>query len=196
MGGTQAAGTSGDGTAARGRSGAEFVITSATGERLDARHLIVAAGGWRPDLADRLPLNEAAFSALGRVSVRQEQVHHFPLQPWAPRDWPTFIYKDSAMLAYGLPGGRDSSYADAPAGTSAEQNAHHHARTHLGIKVAQFKGGQIIGDAEEQTGRLDEAKQQRMIEFITVSVPGLGFGARAGARALCRDDLPVHLDAG
>ncbi|MCT1829049.1 hypothetical protein [Brevibacterium luteolum] len=29
-----------------------------------------------------------------------------------PTDWPTFIHKDAAMQAYGLPGGRDGAYTD------------------------------------------------------------------------------------
>lgn len=131
------------------------------GEQLAARHVIVAAGGWLPGLCARLPICDRAQSALNRVTVRQEQVYHFPIAAGMSADWPTFIHKGAAMQAYGLPGGRDGAYTDAT-GT-----------TRLGIKLAEFNGGQVIGDAEEQTGRLDEAGQARMIDFVSDRIPGL-----------------------
>ena len=152
-------------------AGANLTLTSATGEQLAARHVIVAAGGWLPGLCARLPICDRAQSALNRVTVRQEQVYHFPIAAGMPADWPTFIHKDAAMQAYGLPGGRDSAYTDA---TGA---------TRLGIKLAEFNGGQVIGDAEEQTGRLDETGQARMIDFVSDRIPGLV--AESYAEATC-----------
>src|SRR5699024_2593990 len=121
------------------RSPGGFRVTSATGETVDGDRVIVAAGGWLPDLLGDLRLPDGFLGALPRFEVRQEQAFHMPYRD-ADEDgrpttaWPTFIHKSDEMFTYGLPGGRDAGDA--------------------GQKLAQFNGGKVIGSALDQDGQI------------------------------------------
>lgn len=137
------------------RTAAGFTLTSTTGARVDAGHLIVCAGGWLPDLVDVLPLSARARVSMPELTVRQEQVFHFPYRPdVAPAEaWPTFIHKSPAIQAYGLPGGRDAGFA--------------------GQKVAEFNGGHRIASARAQDHRIDPRSRERVASFVRATLPGV-----------------------
>ena len=135
-----------------------FSVTSATGESVEGDRVIVAAGGWLPDLLGDLGLPQGFLDALPRFEVRQEQAFHMPYRdagedgrPSTP--WPTFIHKSGEMFTYGLPGGRDAGFA--------------------GQKFAQFNGGKVIGSALDQDGQITEEMRTRMIDYAKKKLPGL-----------------------
>ena len=140
------------------RSAGGFRVASATGGVVEGDRVIVAAGGWLPDLLGDLGLPEGFLGALPRFEVRQEQAFHMPYRdadedgrPSAP--WPTFIHKSDDMFTYGLPGGRDAGFA--------------------GQKFAQFNGGKVIGSALDQDGQITEEMRTRMIDYAKRNLPGL-----------------------
>jgi len=61
-----------------------------------ADHVVIAAGGWLPEL----------FGGIPGLRVRQEHAYHFPFRE--PGEWPSFIHKGAEIQTYGLPGGRDA----------------------------------------------------------------------------------------
>ena len=135
-----------------------FRVTSATGGSVEGDRVIVAAGGWLPDLLGDLDLPEGFVDALPKFEVRQEQAFHMPYRdadadgrPCTP--WPTFIHKSGEMFTYGLPGGRDAGFA--------------------GQKFAQFNGGKVIGSALEQDGQITDEMRTRMIDYAKRYLPGL-----------------------
>src|SRR5699024_5979215 len=78
--------------------------------------MLVAAGGWLPDLLGDLGLPDGFLGALPRFEVRQEQAFHMPYRDTdedgrPATAWPTFIHKSDEMFTYGLPGGRDAGFA-------------------------------------------------------------------------------------
>ena len=140
------------------QSAGGYRATSAKGDSVEGDHVIVAAGGWLPDLLGDLGLPEAFLDALPRFEVRQEQAFHMPYRdadadgrPSTP--WPTFIHKSGEMFTYGLPGGRDAGFA--------------------GQKFAQFNGGKVIGSALDQDGQITEEMRTRMIDYAKKKLPGL-----------------------
>jgi sarcosine oxidase len=126
---------------------------------VEAEQVIVAAGGWLPNLLDQLPLGDAFRAALPRFRVTQENVYHFPYRDDAPSEatggplWPTFIHRNDAIYAYGLPGGRDAGFA--------------------GQKLAEFHGGRVIPSAAHQDGRVDPVNRARIVDYVKAYVPGL-----------------------
>ena len=121
------------------RTGSGYRVTAPDGRSLDAERVVVAAGGWLPDLLDRLPLPDAFRAALPALQVSQENAYHFPYRD-QPDGWPTFIHKDSAIQTYGLPGGRDADFR--------------------GQKLAEFNGGRKISSAAaDRTGSIDPANR-------------------------------------
>jgi len=137
------------------RSGAGYLLTSRRGERLQAGHLVVAAGGWLPGLLGGLDLPAAFLAALPAFTVRQETAFHFPYrdQPDPGTFWPTFIHKRPGIQTYGLPGGRDAGFR--------------------GQKLAEFNGGRAIPDASAQDGLIDPAHRARIIGYVKEYLPGL-----------------------
>ncbi|WP_426977309.1 FAD-dependent oxidoreductase [Pseudarthrobacter sp. O4] len=133
-----------------------YVLTSADGRSLHAANVIVAAGGWLPQLLGSLSLPSTFLSAIPQIQVRQEQAYHFPYadQPdLAESPWPTFIHKRAGWQAYGLPGGRDADFH--------------------GQKVAEYNGGKILPSAADQDGQIDPANRRRVIEYVEQYLPGL-----------------------
>ncbi|MFP5316362.1 MAG: FAD-dependent oxidoreductase [Actinomycetes bacterium] len=133
-----------------------YVLTSADGRSLRASNVIVAAGGWLPQLMGSLSLPPKFLSSMPPLQVRQEQAYHFP---YADRTdlgsspWPTFIHKRSGWQAYGLPGGRDAGFR--------------------GQKVAEYNGGKVLPSAADQDGQIDPGNRRRVIEYVENYLPGL-----------------------
>jgi len=147
---------------------AGFRVRSATGETVEGARIVVAAGGWLPDLLNGAGLPAGLVAAMPSLTVRQEQAYHFPYRdadvpliddlqedggPGAGPGWPAFIHKDDAIMTYGLPGGRDADFR--------------------GQKVAQFNGGPAITSARAQDGRIRDQNRQLMIDYVRRYLPGL-----------------------
>ncbi|MDX6255281.1 MAG: sarcosine oxidase [Frankiales bacterium] len=134
-----------------------YRVVADDGRWLEAERVVVAAGGWLPQLLPRLPLPEGFVAAFPALQVRQEQPFHFPyrpgFEPAAGASWPCFIHQSPAMLTYGLPGGRDAGFR--------------------GHKVAEYNGGKVIGSAADQDGVIDEAALDRLVALVERSYPGL-----------------------
>lgn len=144
----------------RGTTG--YVLTSVAGATVHAEQVVVAAGGWLPELLGDLELPSAFVRRMPQFEVRQENAFHFPYRdpadhgaptPGAATSWPTFIYKGEDIEAYGLPGGRDADYA--------------------GQKVAEYNGGRTLPSAAGQDGRIDPGNRARVAEFVQRRAPGL-----------------------
>lgn len=136
-----------------GSAGA-YVLTSEDGRTLRAANVIVAAGGWLPQLLGSLALPSSFLAGMPPIEVRQEQAYHFPyVDGTDPSTWPTFIHKREGWQAYGLPGGRDAGFR--------------------GQKVAEYNGGKILPSAAEQDGRISPDNRQRVIDYVAQYLPGL-----------------------
>ncbi|WP_427132229.1 FAD-dependent oxidoreductase [Pseudarthrobacter sp. S9] len=133
-----------------------YLLTSEDGRSIHAANVIVAAGGWLPQLLGSLSLPSAFLAAIPQIQVRQEQAYHFPYADrpdQAESPWPTFIHKRAGWQAYGLPGGRDADFH--------------------GQKVAEYNGGKILPSAADQDGQIDPANRRRVIEYVEQYMPGL-----------------------
>ena len=138
------------------KTAAGYRLVSAGGETLDAGNVIVSAGGWLPQLLDRLSLPAGFLGGLPEFTVRQEQAYHFRYRDdrsLDPAPWPTFIHKSTDIQTYGLPGGRDAGFA--------------------GQKVAEYNGGKFIPSAARQTGLVDPANRRRVVDYVQRYLPGL-----------------------
>lgn len=137
------------------RSGAGFRLVNEQGEELRAGNLVVAAGGWLPQLLGRLDLPAPFLNSLPAFTVMQEAVFHFPFreQPDAGTGFPTFIHERPGRSVYGLPGGRDAGFR--------------------GLKVAEFNGGRPLPDASRQDGVIDPASRARIVNYVSSWVPGV-----------------------
>ncbi len=134
------------------RHGRGYRVHAGDGRWVDAEQVVVAAGGWLPDLLTELALPEAFTAALPPLEVRQEQAYHFPYA----RDgdnWPTFIHKTEDMVVYGLPGGRDAGWS--------------------GQKVAEYNGGRRIRSAGAQDGVVHGENRRRVVAYVERHLPGL-----------------------
>jgi len=76
-------------------SGATVIIED--GERISARHVVVAAGAWVRELVGNLV-------TLPSIHVTQQQVFHFPRQAPDQPPWPSTIHEDETAI-YHLAGG-------------------------------------------------------------------------------------------
>jgi sarcosine oxidase len=129
-------------------SGGRVVIRSAHGDEVTAGHVIVAAGGWLPDLAGDLPFT------LPPLHVSKEQAFHFPYRDTGTAAaWPTLVHKRADIATYGLPGGRDAG--------------------HRGYKVAEYLGGSPIATAAGNDGIVDDGNRRRVTEYVEKYLPGL-----------------------
>ncbi|GAB2843170.1 N-methyl-L-tryptophan oxidase [Actinocorallia aurea] len=121
-------------------------------ETLRASDVVVAAGGFLPDLLARLPVPDAFRTALPPFEVRKEQIFHFRWRDPAAA-WPTFIHKEPGMQMYGLPGGRDAGFA--------------------GQKVAEFSGGPVLPSAADPDRAIDPSNRARVTAYVREFLPGL-----------------------
>lgn len=134
------------------RDGSGYVVRSRAGERFEADQVVVAAGGWLPELLSGLELPSGTLARFPRLEVRKEFALHFPYRS-AAEAWPTFIYKGPDIDVYGLPGGRDAGYS--------------------GQKVAQFNGGPVIDSSRGNDGVIDPAAHDRLVSWVLEHLPGL-----------------------
>ena len=138
-----------------------YRLAAGDGRMLDAQRIVVTAGGWLPALLDRLPLPSAFRALLPPLRVSQENAYHFPYRDGAATtdgseaatSWPTFIHKNPAIPAYGLPGGRDAGFR--------------------GQKIAEFGGGRTIPSAADQDGIVAPANRARMVDYVRRYLSGL-----------------------
>ena len=83
-------------------------VRSATGETVEGARIVVAIGGWLPDLLRSAGLPADLVAAMAPLEVRQEQAYHFPYRkdadPAAEPNWPALIHAAPTIMAYGLPG--------------------------------------------------------------------------------------------
>jgi sarcosine oxidase len=133
----------------------KYVLTSEDGRSLRTANVIVAAGGWLPQILGSLSLPAAFVANMPSLEVRQEQAYHFPYAGHTDNHsaWPTFIHKRESWQAYGLPGGRDAGFH--------------------GQKIAEFNGGKILPSAAAQDGVIDPANRRRVIDYVEKYLPGL-----------------------
>jgi sarcosine oxidase len=129
-----------------------YRVAAQDGRGIDAERVVVAAGGWLPDLLGRLPLPAGFRAAVPSLLVTQENAYHFPYRDPSVA-WPTFIHKSPEIQTYSLPGGRDADFR--------------------GQKLAEFLGGRRIGSAAAQDGRIDPANQARIVDYVERYLPGL-----------------------
>ncbi|MGW8375167.1 FAD-dependent oxidoreductase [Streptomyces sp. ODS28] len=127
-------------------AGNHAVVHPAGGaEPILARRVVLAVGGWLPELAPGIPVR------LPPLEVTQQQVYHF-----AQRDpravWPTLVH-DEGMLVYGLPSGADGGPRPA-------------------VKVARHHGGTRT-TASGRTGVVDAADRERVTAYVRDWLPGL-----------------------
>lgn len=137
-------------------SNSGYLLTSSDGRSLHAANVIVAAGGWLPQLLGNLALPSSFLGSMPRFEVRQEQAYHFPYADGTDHDvspWPTFIHKREGWQAYGLPGGRDAGFG--------------------GQKIAQYNGGKILPSAADQDGQINPDNRRRVIDYVEQYLPGL-----------------------
>lgn len=128
------------------------VVTARDGRQLHARNLILAMGGWLPDLLPHLPFATGALAT--SLEVWQEQVIHLPYaHDYVEADWPSFIHKTPEMQVYSLPGGRDASF--------------------YGQKIAEFRGGRRIRSSREHHREVNVEARQRLVRYAESHVPGL-----------------------
>ena len=136
------------------RTATGFTARSTAGRALDAGHVVVAAGGWLPDLLGELPLPTGFLAAFPALQVLQENAFHFPYREQHPHGtWPTVIHEVPGILVYALPGGRDAGFR--------------------GQKVAEYAGGRPIASAAGQSGAVDAANRARVSEYVRRYLPGL-----------------------
>lgn len=136
------------------RVGDGYLVHDGAGEPVHAARIVIAAGGWLPELLPKLPLSDAFRAALPAFEVTQEEAFHFPYaSAFAGANWPTVIRQDRSSRSYALPGGRDAGFR--------------------GLKIAEYHAGRPLASAAEQDGRISEASRRVMIERIVSGYPGL-----------------------
>lgn len=136
------------------RADGGYLVHGATGEPVRAAQIVVAAGGWLPELLPLLPLSDAFRAGLPTLEVTQEEVFHFPYaEPFVDADWPTVIRQDRSSRSYALPGGRDAGFR--------------------GFKIAEYHAGTALASAADQDGRIADAARAAMVERIVSEYPGL-----------------------
>jgi monomeric sarcosine oxidase len=119
------------------------------GDGLDlvADTLVVAAGGWLPELAGRIgvPLG------LPPLTVTQQEVFHFR-QRDPDVQWPTFVDKAEIQI-FGLPSGTDGG----PEPT---------------VKVARYDGG-VVTSASARDGVVNPEHRTTVADYVRRRLPGL-----------------------
>ncbi|MGI5459830.1 FAD-dependent oxidoreductase [Streptomyces sp. CA-249302] len=124
--------------------GEKVLLRTDDGRELTADTVVVAAGAWLPELG--LPVS------LPELEVTQQQVFHFR-QREPSVQWPTLVFKEGALQAYGLPSGSDGGPLPA-------------------VKVAEHGEGTPT-TASTRTGRVDPASRTRVSDFVRDRLPGL-----------------------
>lgn len=122
---------------------------------LAADAVVVAAGGFLPDLLVNDAVPDAARRAIPAIEVREENAFHFPYRdtPDAAA-WPTLIdWGRASTPVYALPGGRDADGR--------------------GQKVALYNAGASIRSASQQRGVPSDDLRERTTAYVREYLPGL-----------------------
>ena len=134
------------------RTATGYRLDSRDGAVLDAARVVLCAGGYLPRLLQDCDLDPRFLAALPAMTVTQEQAHHFPFRD-TDAAWPTFIHKSPAIQTYSLPGGRDAGFR--------------------GQKLAEYAAGKPLASAYDQDRHIDSANRERLISYVTDTLPGL-----------------------
>ena len=130
-----------------------FRAVAADGRTVDAGRVVVACGGWLPDLLDRLTLPTAFVQAFPVLDVKEENAFHFPYRDADGELWPTTIQQWQESSVYSLPGGRDAGFR--------------------GQKVAEYNVGRSIRSAAGRSETVVPANRARVIDYVREYLPGL-----------------------
>jgi monomeric sarcosine oxidase len=131
-------------------------VVLASGERIAAKSVVVAAGAWTAPLLGDLV-------SLPRLAVTQQQIFHFPrLDPHAD-PWPSVIH-EAAESIYHLAGGSDGGAED-------------------DRKIAEHRHGTPT-TAAGRSGEVDPASRARMVDYVGRWLPGLDPRPRGEATCL------------
>jgi sarcosine oxidase len=134
---------------------ARFTARAEDGRAVEAARVVVAVGGWLPDVLGRLALPPRFLAGMPRVVVTEETAVHLPYAEEHAHDaWPTVIHQRSGELpVYALPGGRDAD--------------------HRGLKVAQHAAGRQVASAARRSGVVDGAAVARVVAHARRHLPGV-----------------------
>lgn len=126
--------------------GDEHVVVHA-GEAVRARRVVLAAGGWLPELVETCRLD----IPLPHLQITQQQVFHFRQRdPQAV--FPVLVHKDRHQI-FGLPSGADGGPRPA-------------------MKVARHDGG-IPTTAGTRSGTIDPAGRRLITDYVNQWLPAL-----------------------
>lgn len=141
----------------RSGSGAttRFTARSGDGRAVEAARVVVAVGGWLPDVLGRLALPPRFLAGMPPLVVTEETAVHLPYRDGHVDDaWPTVIHqRTGALPVYALPGGRDAG--------------------HRGLKVAQHAAGRRVASAAHRSGVVDRAAVARVVAHAREHLPGV-----------------------
>jgi monomeric sarcosine oxidase len=128
------------------------------GESVRARRVVLAVGGWLPDLLDTWNLG----IPLPPVQVTQQQVFHFRQRD--PKTvFPVLVHKDRHQI-FGLPSGGDGGPQPA-------------------MKIARHDGGTPT-TAGTRSGLIDAVGRQLIVDYVDRWLPGLDPGPVAEGTCL------------
>jgi sarcosine oxidase len=137
-------------------AGERIALALASGERVIARSVVVAAGAWVGPLLDGL-------FALPPLTVTQQQIFHLPRLDPDAEPWPSVIHGNPDLI-YHLAGGRDGGPAD-------------------DRKIAEHRHGTATS-AAGRSGEVDPASRARVVEYAKRWLPGLDPRPRGEATCL------------
>jgi sarcosine oxidase len=129
----------------------EVTLRTSTGDQIVAGVTVLTAGAWLPDFAGALlEFGRPDDKVLPPLTIRQQQVFHFPMRPGEPT-LPTFVHKDGRQM-YGL-----SSGADVPVPA---------------MKVGRFDDG-VATTADTRDGRITDEQRRDVIDYVREWLPGV-----------------------
>lgn len=124
----------------------DAVVVHAGEKTIRARRVVLAAGGWVPEL-----LPDEIAARLPNITVTQQQVFHFARrQPEI--DWPVLIHKAGDEI-YALPSGSDGGVAPA-------------------FKIGEHERGAVT-TASVRDYVVDAGSRERMLAYVRRWLPGL-----------------------
>ena len=132
------------------RERADVVEVRLPSRTIRADSVVLALGGWLPEVLPSLP--PAIADRMPPLVVTQQQVFHFPFaQPVpAPTDWPVLVHQDGLSI-YALPGGRDAGGR--------------------GFKIAEHDRGTPT-TASGRSGIVDPGSRERIVGYVRRMLPG------------------------
>lgn len=129
----------------------EVTLRTADGDQIIADVTVLTAGAWLPDFAGALlEFGRPDDKLLPPLTIRQQQVFHFPMRPGHPT-LPTFVHMDGRQM-YGLASGED---VPVPA-----------------MKVARFDDG-VTTTADSRDGRITDEQRQDVVDYVSEWLPAV-----------------------